>query len=411
MNFPKGLPLSWRARVAAGLQALQQWPWLQTLKTLRERFREDRLGVTASSLTFTTTIALVPLFTVTLAVFTAFPTFARFQASLEKYFVQSLVPDAIAKPVLRALTQFAANSNRLGTVGFIILVLTALALMLTIDRTLNAIWRVRQPRPLTQRVLIYWAAATLGPLLVGISLTLTSYALTASRGWVDALPGGVSFLLNVVEFCLFAAAVAALFRYVPNTHVQWRHALAGGFFVSVGFEVAKAVLAWYVRKVPTYSALYGTFATVPILLVWIYAGWVIVLLGAVIAAYAPSLQMRVVRRAATPGHQFHLAVLILRELDLARHQPIHGWPAAALAERLRTDPLQIEPVLETLVALDWVGRLEEEGAARYVLLADLDLTLAQPLLAQLLLDPVPGLRGFWERAGFARMTLADVLRA
>lgn len=411
MNFPKGLPLSWRARVTAGLQALQQWPWLQTLKTLRERFREDRLGVTASSLTFTTTIALVPLFTVTLAVFTAFPMFARFQASLEKYFVQSLVPDAIAKPVLRALTQFAANSNRLGTVGFIILVLTALALMLTIDRTLNAIWRVRQPRPLTQRVLIYWAAATLGPLLVGISLTLTSYALTASRGWVDALPGGVSFLLNVVEFGLFAAAVAALFRYVPNTHVQWRHALAGGFFVSVGFEVAKAVLAWYVRKVPTYSALYGTFATVPILLVWIYAGWVIVLLGAVIAAYAPSLQMRVVRRAATPGHQFHLAVLILRELDLARHQPIHGWPAAALAERLRTDPLQIEPVLETLVALDWVGRLEEEGAARYVLLADPDLTLAQPLLAQLLLDPVPGLRGFWERAGFARMTLADVLRA
>lgn len=411
MNFPKGLPLSWRARVTAGLQALQQWPWLQTLKTLRERFREDRLGVTASSLTFTTTIALVPLFTVTLAVFTAFPMFARFQASLEKYFVQSLVPDAIAKPVLRALTQFAANSNRLGTVGFIILVLTALALMLTIDRTLNAIWRVRQPRPLTQRVLIYWAAATLGPLLVGISLTLTSYALTASRGWVDALPGGVSFLLNVVEFCLFAAAVAALFRYVPNTHVQWRHALAGGFFVSVGFEVAKAVLAWYVRKVPTYSALYGTFATVPILLVWIYAGWVIVLLGAVIAAYAPSLQMRVVRRAATPGHQFHLAVLILRELDLARHQPIHGWPAAALAERLRTDPLQIEPVLETLVALDWVGRLEEEGAARYVLLADPDLTLAQPLLAQLLLDPVPGLRGFWERAGFARMTLGDVLRA
>lgn len=411
MNFPKGLPLSWRARVTAGLQALQQWPWLQTLKTLRERFREDRLGVTASSLTFTTTIALVPLFTVTLAVFTAFPMFARFQASLEKYFVQSLVPDAIAKPVLRALTQFAANSNRLGTVGFIILVLTALALMLTIDRTLNAIWRVRQPRPLTQRVLIYWAAATLGPLLVGISLTLTSYALTASRGWVDALPGGVSFLLNVVEFCLFAAAVAALFRYVPNTHVQWRHALAGGFFVSVGFEVAKAVLAWYVRKVPTYSALYGTFATVPILLVWIYAGWVIVLLGAVIAAYAPSLQMRVVRRAATPGHRFHLAVLILRELDLARHQPIHGWPAAALAERLRTDPLQIEPVLETLVALDWVGRLEEEGAARYVLLADPDLTLAQPLLAQLLLDPVPGLRGFWERAGFARMTLGDVLRA
>lgn len=414
MNFPKGLPVSWRARLAAAVQALQRWPWLETLKTLRERFREDRLGVTASSLTFTTTIALVPLFTVTLAVFTAFPMFARFQAALEKYFVQSLVPDAIAKPVLRALTQFAANSNRLGTAGFIVLVVTALALMLTIDRTLNAIWRVRQPRPIAQRVLVYWAAATLGPLLVGVSLTLTSYALTASRGWAEALPGGLSFLLNLAEFCLFAAAVAGLFRYVPNTYVQWRHALAGGFFVSAGFEIAKALLAWYVKKVPAYSALYGTFATVPILLVWIYASWVIVLLGAVVAAYAPSLEMRVVRRPATPGHQFHLAVTLLRELDAARHQPTHGLSAATLSQKLRIDPLQIEPVLETLIALDWIGRLEEEGPAggsRYVLLADPRRTLAQPLVAQLLLDPAPNLRGFWDQAGFARMTLEDVLRA
>lgn len=409
MNLPKQLPLSARERLSALVRTLQDWPWLETLRTLGQRFREDRLGLTAGSLTFTTLIALVPLFTVTLAVFTAFPMFASFQAALEAYFVKSLVPEAIARPVLRALTRFAANANRLGTAGLVVLVLTALSLMLTIDRTLNALWRVRKPRPIAQRVLVYWAAATLGPLLLGVSLTLTSYALTASRGLVGSLPAPVSFFFNALEFFLMAGAFAGLFRYVPNTHVRWSHALAGGFFVATGFELAKALLAWYLRSVPTYSALYGTFATVPIFLVWLYLGWVVVLLGAVIAAYAPSLQMKVVRRPATPGHRFHLALMVVRELQASRLQPTHGLSLEALSERLRTDPLQIEPLLEKLRALDWVGRLDEEGGARHVLLAEPEHTLAQPLVAELLLDPAPDLRGFWDKAGFGRMTLKDLL--
>lgn len=401
--------MTWRQRLARTLQALQQWPWLDTLKTLGQRFREDRLGLTAGSLTFTTMIALVPLFTVTLAIFTAFPMFARFQTAVERYFIQSLVPDTIARPVLRSLTQFAMNANRLGTLGLVVLVFTALALMLTIDRTLNGIWRVRKPRPIAQRVLVYWAAATLGPLLLGVSLTMTSYALSASRGLVDTLPGGVSLLLNLLEFGLMAGAMAGLFRYVPNTHVEWRHAIIGGVFVAAGFELAKGLLAWYLKLVPTYSAVYGTFATVPIFLVWLYLGWVIVLLGAVVAAYAPSLQMRVVRRPQTPGHAFHLAVTVLRELMQARQQSFHGYSAAALSERLRTDPLQIEPILDKLVALDWAGRLEEGGGARYVLLAVPEATPARPLLAELLLDPAPDLKAFWEHAGFSRMTLAELV--
>ena len=280
------------------LQTLQTWPWLDTLKTLRIRFREDRLGLTASSLTFTTLIALVPLLTVMLAVFSAFPMFSSFQDALQKYFLQSLVPETIAKPVLAALTQFANKANRLGTVGLALLVLTALALMLTIDRTLNGIWRVREPRPIAQRVLVYWASATLGPLLLGISLSLTSYVLSASRGLVGGVPGGISLLLNTVEFVLFAAGLAGLFHYVPNTHVRWRHAIAGGLFAAAGFEIAKRLLGWYLLQVPTYSVVYGAFAAVPIFLIWIYLGWVIVLLGAVIAAYAPSLQRRRHRRGA-----------------------------------------------------------------------------------------------------------------
>jgi len=400
---------TWQGHVARLLQTLQTWPWLETLNTLRQRFREDRLGVTASSLTFTTLISLVPLVTVMLAIFTAFPMFATFQDAVQKYFLQTLVPDSIAKPVMSALTQFATKANRLGTVGLVFLVFTAIALMLTIDRTLNAIWRVRTPRPIAQRVLLYWAALTLGPLLLGASLTVTSYALTASKGLLGTAPGGVSVFIDLLVFVLLAGGMASLFHYVPNTTVRWNHALAGGVFVAAGFEVAKRGLGWYLHQMPTYSMVYGAFAAVPIFLVWIYLGWVIVLLGAVIAAYAPSLQMRVVRLPDIPGSRLHLAVVILRTLTRARQGARHGLTLSELSEALRTDPLQIEPILDMLVAIDWVGRLDEGGAARHVLLCDPATTKAGPLLSALLVDPVSTLRRFWQRAGFDEMTVRELI--
>lgn len=402
-------PADARARASELSRTLKTWPWLDTVRTLRERFREDHLGLTASSLTFTTLIALVPLVTVMLAVFSAFPMFASFQAALEKYFLQSLVPDGIAKPVLAALTQFAAKATRLGTVGLVVLVFTALALMLTIDRALNAIWRVRRPRSIAQRVLVYWAALTLGPLLLGISLSLTSTVLGATQLAVGALPGSVGALLATLEFVLLAAGVAALYRYVPNTEVRWRHAIAGGTFVAIGLELAKRGLAWYVGLMPTYSMVYGAFATLPILLLWIYLAWVIVLWGAVIAAYAPSLSMRVARLPATPGHRFTLALAVVAELARARRGSQHGLLLTELAAALATDPLQVEPAVEALQALDWVARLDEEGGQRLVLLVDPARTPARTLIDAMLLEPNGVVRTFRERAGVERLMLGDLL--
>src|SRR5690606_32150946 len=185
-----------RQRWVAFLVTLRTWPWAETLSTLRQRFGEDRLGLTAGSLTFTTTIAIVPLFTVMLALFSAFPVFEQFRHSLERDFLQGIVPEAIAKPVLKSLTRFAQRAGEPGWVGLVGLGVTALALMLTIDRTLNSIWRVREVRPIAQRVLVYWAALTLGPFLVGASLSVTSYLLSSSRGLVNELPGGIGLLLG-----------------------------------------------------------------------------------------------------------------------------------------------------------------------------------------------------------------------
>ena len=409
MNLTSPIKSALNERLPELVQTLQTWPWLDTLRTLRIRFREDRLGLTASSLTFTTLISLVPLLTVMLAVFSAFPMFASFQESLQKYFLQTLVPPDIASQVLKSLNQFAAKAKGVGSVGLVLLFLAALALMLTIDRTLNNIWRVRTPRPIAQRVLVYWASATLGPLVLGVSLSLTSYAVSASRGLVAVLPGGVALLLATLELLLLAAALAGLFHYVPNTHVRWRHALAGGLFSAAGFELAKKLLSWYLQEVPTYSVVYGAFAALPIFLIWIYLAWVIVLLGAVIAAYSPSLQMRVKRWPDGPGARLQLAIAVLRTLRESHATGDRGLSGGQLAAALRTDPLQTEPILETLVAFDWVGRLDESRDPRFVLLCDLSRTPAQPLLAQLLMEPSPASRGLWQRAGFDTLTVQQLL--
>ncbi|ALV07449.1 YihY family inner membrane protein [Roseateles depolymerans] len=411
MNIRMRVPeQGWREGIRELVQSLLRWPWLETFRIFVQRFREERLGLTAGSLTFTTLISLVPLLTVALALFTAFPMFSAFQGALEKYFLKSLVPDNIARPVLGSLTQFAAKANRLGAVGLVVLAVTALSLMLTIDRTLNQIWRVQRPRPIAQRVLVYWAAMTLGPLLLGGSLTLTSYLITTGKDLVDNMPRSLVVLLSSVDLIVLWAAMAALFHYVPNTDVRWRHALVGAGFTAVAFHLAKQALAWYVKQVPTYSTLYGAFAAVPIFLIWIYVGWSIVLLGAILAANAPALAGGVSVRRPTPGMQLELALDILRELEAARTAGETGLTMLSLSQRLCVDPLQLEPVVDELLDLDWVGRLEEEGAQRLVLLCDPAATRAEPLIRTLLLPRSDGLGALWAGAQWDQLTLRAVLQ-
>jgi len=390
---------------------LSRFPWRNTAAVLGERFREDRLGLTASSLTFTTTIALVPFFTLALALFTVFPMFATMQGRVQRWLVDSLIPENISRQVLGYLTQFASKASGLGIAGLGVLLVTAVALILTIDKTLNNIWRVPRPRPLGQRILIYWAAITLGPLVLAASLSTTSWVFTASRGIFH--DGSVlKLLFDALEFVLLAAGMAALYHYVPNTHVRWSHAWAGGVFVAAAIEIAKRVLTWYLGSVPTYSVLYGAFATVPILLVWIYVAWVIVLLGAVIAAYLPSLLTGVARRGGGPGWPMQLAVEALQHLERARALPFKGLGAGELVARMRVDALQLAAVLETLVALDWVGELaeaEDTRDPRYVLLAEPDRTPVAPLAEALMLPRARSVEGLWTAAPLDALRLRDLL--
>jgi membrane protein len=338
--------------------------------------------------------------------------FAKLQGTLQIWLVESLIPDNIARQVLGYLTQFTRQASRLGVAGLAVLVVTAIALVLTIDRTLNNIWRVRKPRPFGQRVLIYWAAVTLGPLLLAASLAATSYLLPFVRNGAAAPAALLQFLVDTLEFVCLAGSLAALYHYMPNTFVKWAHAWVGGGFVAVGIAAAKKLLTVYLGLVPTYSAVYGAFATLPILLVWIYLAWIIVLMGAVITAYLPSLLAGVSRRGGAHGWQFQLALETLQSLEHGRNSTPRGMPALALAQQLRVDALALEPVLDTLMQLDWVGQLvdtDSDKASNFVLLVNPDSTTIEPLVDALLLDRTLATDKLRARAGWADTRLREVL--
>jgi membrane protein len=405
-------PAGWREQMLAWWQELVAVPWRQMAAILLGRFRDARLGVSASSLTFTTVLALVPLFTVGLAVFAAFPMFGKFQDTIQRWLIDSLVPDSISRQVLGYLTQFSRKANRLGTMGLVALLVSAIALMVTIERTLSQIWRLERLRPLPQRVLLYWSAITLGPLLLGASLAITSYVVTASRDVVDALPAALRWLLDSFEFVLLVLSVSGLYFYVPYTRVRWRHALTAGLLVALGIELAKKLLAVYLTQIPTYSAIYGAFAAVPILLVWVYVAWVIVLLGAVVAATLPDLGRQAWRKPQGAGWHFKLALELLAALHAVREQAPRGLSQTALSQQLQVEPGVLAEVLAQLQSLDWVGLLREEGGvaeARRVLLIEPDDTPLAPLAERLLLGREPDDAALWAAMRLDQARLAEAL--
>jgi len=370
--------------------------------------------MTASSLTFTTVLALVPLLTLALAIFTAFPIFAQMQEQLQRWLIDSLVPESISRQVLGSLTQFSRKASRLGLVGFIAVVGTSLALLVTIDRTLGQIWRVNRQRPWGQRVLIYWAGLTLGPILLGGSLMLSSYLFTGYlSGLGDWLPISVRTLLDLVEFSLLVACVTGLYYYLPNTRVDWRHALIGGTSVALGLELAKKVLAIYLAQMPTYSAIYGAFSAVPILLVWIYVMWVVVLLGAVLTSSLPEIGKQAKRHADGPGWSFRLALEILACLSTARLTSPQGLRMSELAQTLHLEHRHTQFVLDVLLALQWVGRLEQaepQREATWVLLVDMNELAIEPLFEKLCLSHSATTDLLWQQTNIGQLKLADVVK-
>jgi membrane protein len=260
------------------------------------RASEERLAQVAGSLTFTTVLSVVPLLAVSFALLTRFPVFRKLHEALQQHLLRNLLPDEISRTVLRHLGQFAANAGGLTLVGFLFVLAAALMLLLTVENTLNRIWQVRKPRPLLKRLVLYLLMLALGPLVLGASLWATSYLVSASLGLIVHLPPSAKFVLNLGPVLLGTLALAALFYFVPNTRVRRRDALVGGLLASIALELGKRGFAAYLLQVPTYRAIYGAFAAVPVFLLWVYFSWLVTLCGALLAANLPRAGRPVARR-------------------------------------------------------------------------------------------------------------------
>jgi membrane protein len=257
-----------------------------TRLTLR-RARQERLPQVAGTLAFTTLLSVVPLLAVSLALFTRFPAFGRFEAALEEHLLRGLLPADIARTVLRTLHQFAANASGLTWLGSLSLLGTAIAMLLTVENALNQIWAVKRRRPLLRRVGLYLVMLAVGPPVLGVSLWAASTVLGASLGWIGPLPPEARFVLDLGPALLGWVGLACLFYFVPNTRVRRRDAIVGGLIASAALELGKRGFAAWLLKIPTYKAIYGAFAAFPLFLLWVYFSWLVTLAAALIAASLP----------------------------------------------------------------------------------------------------------------------------
>ncbi|KAG1247203.1 hypothetical protein G6F65_020290 [Rhizopus arrhizus] len=185
---------------------------------------------------------------------------------------------------------------------------------MTIDQSFNDIWHVSRQRPLPQRALVYWAIITLGPVLAGASLWATSFVARESLGLVADVPEAISVAISFIPLILTALGFAALFVVVPNREVLWRDALVGGCVTAIVLEIMKSGFAYYLTRFPTYTIIYGAFATLPIFLLWIYLSWLAVLLGATLASSAPLIRLGRWEINRYAGAQFVDALDALRAL-------------------------------------------------------------------------------------------------
>lgn len=253
------------------------------LRYLLNRIKHDRINVSAGYLAYISVISIVPLLTVLLSVLSSISAFSQVGATIQDFVIANFVPAAGAE-VSSALHEFIANTAQMTVVGSGILFIAAIALIANIDKSLNFIWRVKRKRRAVFSFSMYWMVLTLGPILVGASIAITSYVASLRIIDSDTLNGAYNLILRWLPFLLSLFTFVGLYILVPNLKVRIRHALVGALVAALLFELSKKLFTLYITHFPSYQLIYGALAAIPILFIWIYLSWLIVLLGAEVTA-------------------------------------------------------------------------------------------------------------------------------
>jgi membrane protein len=347
------------------------------------RFMGDQCLRIATQLSYASLLAIVPILAICLGLLSAFPAFEHLRMDAQTFLFENLVPNAGVE-VSDQLAAFVSNASAMTGAGTLALLVTAGLLLSTINGAFNAIWRVSEPRPLMVRIMAYWMVLTIGPLFLGASLSLSSYGFTVALLEEGDRAIGLTRLL---PFLLMACGLTFLYVVVPARSVALHHAFTGAAVAAGLFEALKSGFGFYLKQFPSYEAIYGAMAAVPIFLVWMYLSWALVLFGAEIAAAAPEWRLvdRLRQGSRGAGPRLALALALLHRLRNAARS------GTVLKERALTRDLpagldQLSWVLQALKAHDFVNR----SGGRWFLARDLTAVDMADLLKALDLTLDPG---------------------
>lgn len=290
--------------------------FLQFIGYLFKQFLSNQGILNAAALTYTTLFAVVPLMTVSYAMLAAVPSFQGVGQELQGWVFDNFVP-ATGQVVQEYLNNFSSQARKLTAVGVALLAITAIMMMKNIEAALNRIWRVNEPRKGLSSFMLYWAILSLGPILIGLGLVLTSYI--ASLPFISTATEAVGRgrLLSMLPTVLSATAFTLMYVAVPNCRVPFKSALIGGIVVALLFETAKRGFTAFVTQFPSYELIYGAFAAVPLFLLWIFISWVIILMGAELTR---SLTVYRSRDKQAKVHHFYIVLAVLYRLWQAQSQ-------------------------------------------------------------------------------------------
>lgn len=330
------------------------------LRVIWQRFQDGRCAQVAGSLAFTTLLSLVPFITLVAVVLSKFPQSAQLDAALRGFLLDNLLPEKAGKVIATYAFQFSQKATNLTIVGALVLVVTAVMLMRTIDTVINQIWMVRSRRPWATRLAAYWVALSFGPLLLAGGVFLATAMLSMSLDLMNEPVWLEAARLRVVSVTILGCVFTALYYVVPHCSVRFSDAALAGFLAALAFVVMQRLFGLYLAHFPSYTLVYGAFAVVPIFLLWLYLSWIVVLLGAVVAAVLP--ERDVLRRPlpAFPGRRVYVALLLLVELALAQRAGA-SRDVAQLSVAGRCGHGEIQELLEMLEVAGIVARREQGG--------------------------------------------------
>jgi membrane protein len=264
--------------------------WLALARELGQRNRHLLLNQVAGSLAFTTTLALVPMFTVGSILIGYVPQVIEMKYALQEWVLNTYLPGGLNQPILRYIDQFSAKAKGLTLFGLAGLFVTTVLTMAVIEKAFNHIWQIKAQRPFLKRSAIYFSATLLGPLVLGIGIYLSGWLLSATQGLTDAVSMRFEVFALLIPLLLTISLFTLVYKVLPFTFVAWRDALIGALLAAIVFELMKYGFGFFVTKVPFYKTVYGTFAILPLALIWIYVTWWVTLAGALLVANMPLIR-------------------------------------------------------------------------------------------------------------------------